>query len=308
MQIEDFKRWHWALLGVAIGLIFAYAWQDHDVVGDKYYEMAEVKQVMFERESLSKSRESGQAILQNVRVEPPVRDYQNNLRQIVTGKRLRFNPKDQKEYLVPFYYYASIPYVPRVPVPDAPALAENATVVDYLKAAEKENPLLHFRYAWELQSNWFAAMWVIGGLVVIGGVWPTVLSVLLGAGLGRPSKSAEEMADAEYLKRFGKGKKKSAPVLAGKGPTDADFKQLDSMNAALEGELAAAGLSLTTAPAALEEAKNQAAPAPVIALNAEPGKPAPHERQHGETEEEYQLRYKPDDFYPVARSSHTKKE
>jgi hypothetical protein len=43
MQIEDFKRWHWALLGILAGLIFAYAWQDHDVAGDKAYDMAEIK-------------------------------------------------------------------------------------------------------------------------------------------------------------------------------------------------------------------------------------------------------------------------
>jgi hypothetical protein len=317
MQIEDFKRWHWALLGLLAGLIFAFAWQDHDVVGDKTYAQAEIKQVIFEREALSKTREVRpelvRAVLQDVRVEPPVKDYENNIRQIVIGKRVRFNPADQKEYLVPFYYYASVPYVPRLPpVPGTLNLRKDgkpATVMDFLAAAQTTNKLLNFRYAWELENNWFIALWAVGGVVVIGGIWPTILNLLLGAGLGRPPKTEEEKANEEYLSRFGKGKKKPKPVLAAKGPTDADLKQLDSMNAALEGELAAAGMSLTSAaPAPSDDGEKQAAPAAVVPLNAEPVKPAPHERQHGETEEEYQLRYKPDDFYPVARSTHTKKE
>jgi hypothetical protein len=309
MQIEDLKRWHWALLGVIAGLIFSYAWQDHDVVGNKYYEMAEIKQNMFEREALSKSRESGAAILQDVRVEPPVRDYENNLRQIVTGKRLRFNPKDQKEYLVPFYYYASIPYVWHLPVPGAKPLPADATVMDYLAAAHTANPLLHYRFAWELQSNWFTALWVIGGVVVIGGIWPTVLNMLLGAGLGRPPKSVEKKEDEAYLSRFGKDRKPQ-PVLAAKGPTDEDRQRLDEMNAALEGQLAAAGLSLTAASQNPSTNGDDSVAGEVvvplgsgIAEPAEVGTPQAHAH---ETEEERRKRFAAGDFYPVARG--TKKQ
>jgi len=274
--------------------------------------MAEIKQTVFEREALSKSRESGQPILQNVRVEPPVHDYQNNVRQIVTGKRLRYSPSDQKEYMVPFYYYASVPYSPRMPLRTAANLSKDGkppTVMDFLAAAQASNKLLSFRYAWEMENNWSFALFALGGVVIIGGIWPTILNLLLGAGLGRPPKTEEEKANEEYLKRFGKGQKKSKPVLASKGPTESDLKQLDSMNQALEIELAGAGMSITTAaPPASDEAGKRSAPAAVVALNAEPAQPAPHERQPGETEEEYRLRYAPDDFYPVARSTHAKKE
>ena len=182
MQLEDLKRWHWALLGLLAGLVFAYTWQDHDVVGNKTYEMAEIKQVMFERDALSKSRESEQPILQNVKVEPPVRDYMNRPVQIVIGQRLRLNQKDQKDYLVPFYYYAAIPYKPRINVPGAAPLKPDATVQDYLLEAKSVNKDLSFRYAWEYESHWFTALWAIGGVVVVGGIWPTVLQILIGAG------------------------------------------------------------------------------------------------------------------------------
>lgn len=303
MQIEDLKRWHWAILGLIAGLVFSYTWHDHDVVGDKFYEMAEVKQRMFERESLSKSRDSGQSILQDVRVEPPVHDYQGEVRQIVVGKRLRYNPRDQKEYLVPFYYYASVPYKPALPVPDAPALGANATVMDYLKEAQCANKLLQFRYAWELENNWFIALWCIGGVVVIGGIWPTVLNILLGAGLGRPPKSESEKENEAYLKRFGKGSTKAKPVLAAKGPTNEDMQQLDAMNAAMEGELADAGIFATAASAEASSSDSSVAAA-VVPLNAGPTPVAPQgERREGETEEEFRKRFAAGDFYPVARGA-----
>jgi hypothetical protein len=308
MQIEDFKRWHWALLGILAGLIFAYAWQDHDVAGDKAYDMAEIKQNMFERYALSKSSESGQAILQNVRVEPPVKDYENRDRQIVTGKRLRFNPQDKKEYLVPFYFYSSIPYKPHLLPPGVQPLAKDATVMDFLAVAKKANPPLQYRFVWEYQSNWYIVLWAAGGLVVIGGIWPTVLNLLLGAGLGRPRKTSEDKANEDYLRRFGKGAKEAQPALAAKGATDADRDRLDEMNAALESQLAGAGVltDKSTSPETDDDsvvaARSDFSIAP---LNAEPAEEIPIGAQveHEETEEERRRRFAAGDFYPVARGN-----
>jgi hypothetical protein len=309
MQIEDIKRWQWAILGLLAGLAFAYAWQDHDVTGDKTYEMAEIKQLVFERDALAKSNKSGQPILQDVRVEPPVQDYQGYMRQIVTGKRLRLSKVDQHEYLVPFYYYAAAPYEARILPPGVPPLAKDATVMTFLAVAQKANPILHFRFAWEMESKASMALWATGGLVLIGGVWPTVLNLLLGAGLGRPPKTEEEKANEEYLKRFGKRKQKAKAVLAAKGPTDADFAQLDQMNKSLESELGTAGVFATAAP---PTAADSAAAAPAVAtLNATPasGEAAQKpemERREGETEEEFRKRFSAGDFYPVSRGAKKK--
>jgi hypothetical protein len=299
MQIEDLKRWHWAILGLIVGLVFSFTWQDHDVVGDKSYEFAEIKQNKFEQYAMSKSRESGQAILQNVRIEPPVHDYQNQLRQIVIGKRLGVDKQSGKERLVAFYYYASVPYTPHIPIPNA-NLPQNATVADFLAAAHKVNPLLQYRYAWELESNWSIVLWCLGGLVVIGGVWPTILAILLGAGLGRPPKSQAELDSEAYIKRFGKGSNKPKPVMATKGPTDEDMQQLDAMNTALEGQLAAAGILSTDG--ARQSADDSSVGTTIVPLTAGPAEPAPeHERRTGETEEEFRKRFAAGDFYPVAR-------
>ena len=301
MQIEDFKRWHWALLGLIAGLVFAYAWQDHDVVGDQSYALAEIKQNKFERYALSKSSDSGRAILQNVRVEPPVRDYENNVRQIVTGKRLGVDDKGV-ERSTNFYYYASVPYEPRLLPPGVLALGKDATVMDYLAVAQKANPQLQYRFAWELENNWSIALGAIGGVVLIGGIWPTVLGVMLGAGLGRPPKSESEKANEEYLKRFGKGAK-SEPVAVAKGPTGGDMQRLDEMNAALETQLAAAGIfSNQTANAS----DGSTAGAVIVPLNSggdEPAQVSPSEPRPGETEEEFRKRFAAGDFYPVARAS-----
>jgi hypothetical protein len=306
MQIEDLKRWHWALVGLVAGLVFAFTWQDHDVVGNKTYEMAEIKQVMFEKDALSKSRDSEQPILQNVKVEPPVRDYMNRPVQIVIGQRLRFNQKDQKDYLVPFYYYAAIPYKPRIDVPGAAPLKPDATVQDYLLEAKGVNKALSFRYAWEYESHWFTALWAIGGVVVVGGIWPSVLQILLGAGLGRPPKSAAEKENEDYLSRFGKGPRDPKPVLAAKGPTEADKDRLDEMNTALESQLAAAGVFATAgAPAASQTSDDTPAAPAIVALNAGPTEPsvAAEAAHHQETEEERRKRFAAGDFYPVARGT-----
>jgi hypothetical protein len=302
MQIEDFKRWHWAVVGLIFGLAFAFMWQDHDVVGDKTYQLAEIKQNAFERSAMSKSRESGQSILQNIKVEPPVKDYMGKSVQIVIGKRLRYSPKDQKEYLVPFYFYAAVPYIEHFAVPKAPPLKAEATVLDYLNNAKTVNSLLTYRFAWEYQSQYFTAMWAMGGVVVIGGIWPSVLQILIGGGLGRRPKSEAEKANEDYLSRFGKGQKESEPVLATKGPTDANNQRLDEMNNALESQLAGAGVFATAGAAAASD--DGVADAPIAPLGAAPAEPAVAVElavHHEETEEERRKRFAAGDFYPVAR-------
>ena len=307
MQIEDFKRWHWALLGLIAGLIFSYTWQDHDVMGDKSYEMAEIKQVVFERDALSTSSQSGKAILQDVKIEPTIHDYMNRPVAIVVGKRLRLNPKDGQEYLVPFYYYAPIPYRPRMieasKMP-APPAGQDPTVLNFLAAAHDTNKLLKYRYAWELQSHWFTALWAIGGVVVVGGIWPSVLQILLGAGLGLPPKSAAEKENEDYLSRFGKGPKDPQPVLAVKGPTEDDQQRLEEMNAAMESKLAAAGVLATASAPAAAAASENSTTAPIVELNAGPAEPnAAVAAHHHETEEERRKRFAAGDFYPVARGA-----
>jgi hypothetical protein len=57
------------------------------------------------------------------------------------------------------------------------------------------------RYAWWTVPWAVFAIWGGGTLVLIGGVWPTVLNLMLGAGLGPPPRPAEEYD----VDRFGKG-------------------------------------------------------------------------------------------------------
>jgi hypothetical protein len=313
MQIEDIKRWHWLLLGLIAGLAISFAWQDHDVVGDVYYARAEIKQPKFEQEALAKSRKSGQPILQNVRVEPPVKDYANQLRQIVVGKRLLLNTADDKEYLVPFYFYAAVPYQPRIALSEADnkPFPANGTVLDYLRLAKAKNPSLGFRYAWEFEPNWFIALCGAGGVVVVGIIWPTILNALMGAGFGRPPKTQSEKDNEAYLSRFGKRSQKPAASRVAKGPTQEDQDQLLAMNEKMQSELAAAGMFVTepvsATVAAATEATGTTGASGVRAAQAAtldapvPVAPNPAERQPHETEEEFRRRYSAGDFYPVAR-------
>ena len=93
MEFQDIKRWHWAVAGLLAGLAFAFMFSDHDVDTNSAGANRELKQPIFEREVLSRSRESHEPILQDVKVEPPVLDFQRHQTQIVRGERLQYSEK-----------------------------------------------------------------------------------------------------------------------------------------------------------------------------------------------------------------------
>jgi hypothetical protein len=72
------------------------------------------------------------------------------------------------------------------------------SVRDYLTDVAKEHKHVSFRYAWWKEPKATLALWTMGGLVLVGGVWPTVVNLLVGAGFGRRREK-----DPEYdLDRF----------------------------------------------------------------------------------------------------------
>ncbi len=102
-------------------------------------------------------------------------------------------------------------------------------VADFLADAKQRNAKLDYAYkgSWEPAKAY--AYWTIGSLIVVGGIWPTVLNLLIGAGLGRPAK------EPEYdLSRF-----KGEPEKAAAPPAAADGASLQSMTDQLEADLLA---------------------------------------------------------------------
>jgi hypothetical protein len=118
---------------------------------------------------------------------------------------------------------------------DADASKGNAeTVLTYLERVQGKYPNLNYGYAWWAEPRWTMVLAGLAGLVVVGGVWPTIVSVLVGAGLGPPPKPQQEYD----LSRFGKGKKptlepSSRAAAAARGPTEEDLDKLEAMEAQL---------------------------------------------------------------------------
>ncbi|MBV8782053.1 MAG: hypothetical protein JO353_11705 [Phycisphaerae bacterium] len=221
-----------------------------------------------------------------------------------------FSTKYQKEFLVPFFYYAPVPYTSTVSSPNIQP-PPMKSVMDFLAWAQKtialpadpkakeawQGPVaMKFRYGWEYEANWGMVLWAAAGVIVIGGVWPTFLDAIVGAGFGKPHKSKRD-EDKEYLARFGKGRPEAKA--SKKTVSDAARRQLDELNAALSADLAPAGEG-HHGPA--QQAEPEAMPSLLQGSDAAaPAVTATTHEDHGLTEEELRNKYKGGDFYPVAR-------
>jgi hypothetical protein len=223
-----------------------------------------------------------------------------------------FSEKYQKEFRVPFYYYAADPYVPvTYPVGTDPAVKKGiTTVMDFLALAQKTVAVpappaqpapwqgsvgLHYRYAWEYESRWNTLLWAVGGMLLIGGVWPSFLNALVTVGLGKPPKVKDE--NAAYLDSFASGAEAKTGV---KVVAESEHTRLDELNAALEKGLAPSGTGHSNG--AVDE---ELPDVPVRVLGEGAYEPdvnvaaSVHEPEM--SEEERKKRYAAGDFYPVAR-------
>jgi hypothetical protein len=118
-----------------------------------------------------------------------------------------------------------------VPVGEVEVINEAYTVADFMADAKRQNPSLaySYQYAWEPRFAYPGA--VLASLIVVGGIWPSVLAILVGAGYGPAVKETYD------LSRF-KGspaEKKSAKS----GPTEADQAKVRELADELERKLLA---------------------------------------------------------------------
>jgi hypothetical protein len=282
MGIENIKRWQWMILGVLVGLAFAYMNQASSP-GNDNWSGRKVGQATFER--LAKEKPiAGNPVIRSLRLFPAQVSPATGQRVVVVEFDQLLQTKDAEvwEY-VPTRFEAIEPYVPvRGPKP-----ATDQTVEQYLAEVAKENPALASRYAWWTEPKWAYTVWGAGGFVVIGIVWPTIVNLLIGAGLGRPPAPKEEYD----LSRF-KGTPEPAPAPK---PVVADMGSLETLNASLEKDLEAAGVlgNRSTDP------DDSVAGEPVIKpLNAGPLDAPPETKTEADKPSEH---FKGGVFYPVAR-------
>ena len=259
MRIEELKRWHWIVIGVVAGGLFALA---QFLLRDPADATAQhMKQGVFEHELLesatSHDQLNGQRWAEDHHFNafqqgllPRIRDltvYPPNPRgeSLVTGDRLveifrqRLDPDNPDKVLPPaarydrFSFYAPNPYKPTRN--GAGAADAGMTVRQYLDRMKADHPdtAPAYRYAWWYSLPIAVAAGVVVGGLLIGGVWPLLLAMLVGAGFGRPPRQKKAAYD---LSRFGHGKEDPKPAPA---PATVDPAALQSHLDALEADLLA---------------------------------------------------------------------
>ena len=221
------------------------------------------------------------------------------------------NPKTNQwaEVWHPYFYIAPYPYKPTrqyavsgtVPqiqptlTDKLQALAEKVHLKDadppdsalaYLKSLKAQGRI-DFTYEWWRAPRVSMAAWIAGCLVVIGGLWPTLVNLLVYGTLSRPLEEKAQL-----------GKASTTTAKTPRGPTDADLAQLKALEEELEAKLAAGASSRPLSPS------DQPAPAAVKTLTAKELEVA----AAAKAAEAHAYAAKPDDFYPTEKRIKNKDE
>jgi prepilin-type N-terminal cleavage/methylation domain-containing protein len=267
MFLYSLTRWHWALIGLLVGLALGWvrlADGDEAMVGGEGF----VSQVTFERELRSPPLARDKPLLAGITIYPA------NNHDLVTMRRLGSDGRYRQAA-----FAAPRPYRPLNSTVDA----SDDTIANYLTSMASGHPNLTYRVAWWAKPAVTLGLWSAGGMVVIGGIWPTLLGLLVGAGFGR--KRPEDDYD---LSRFNGGPEQKAAAKKGLSPED------EARILALEQEMLR-GLR--------EQTDGAPAPAP-------PTSPKPV-RNLGQPAEPIPMPQRPEDekdffgeFYPVAHPHH----
>jgi hypothetical protein len=224
MDVQDFKRWHWIAIGVVVGLVLSYVWSQVEPTIPR-----SIGALTFEQ-GLAAPAAEGNPILNKIVVHPPQEGV-----FIATGEQLTPTDDPHRPVYKPFSFKAETPYVPidlktnaRVPG------SSNETILTYLQKAQKQNPNIKFRYAWWHEKWATYAIWTTASVVVIGGIWPTIINILVGAGLAK-KKEPKETYD---LDRFKSAPEPEAKAEAKKEPSESDLDQMKKLEEELERRIA----------------------------------------------------------------------
>jgi hypothetical protein len=289
--IEDVKRWQWALLGIAVGLALAYAQNEFgdDIPArtmDPYTFVTALRRTPYP------NGDTPLPWLDRIVVYPRGDDE-----YWVRAQRLEFTD-NRRVVVYKTYTLTDWKGVPASPwgggggggrrgaagagkAGPAPQAGEES-VLAFMAQTAKRYPHVKYRYAWWAAPRHRMLTYSAAGLVLIGGIWPTLLKLLTGAGFGR----AREPEPDYDLSRF---KGEAAPAATAAPP--AASEELDAQLLAMEQKLLA-GIG-NTAPAP-GEARPEAAPVRVLKRGG-----AVDEMEAGVAQDGEDKEYK-GEFYPVA--------
>jgi hypothetical protein len=157
------------------------------------------------------------------------------------------------------------------------------SIADFLSDAAKLGYTVSFSYRWMEIPKYVYPVWIFGSFVVIGLIWPTLLRMMIGQGLGR------ERTQGFDLRGY---KPSPTPAAVGAaGPTAEDQQRLVDLEANMLASLKAQQAGKAPAPAAEAAAPPQVAKLSGAAAPASTPAPAPEPE-----EKSYEGEY-----YPVDR-------
>jgi uncharacterized membrane-anchored protein YhcB (DUF1043 family) len=259
MRIEELKRWHWILVGLIVGITLGYLYGSIEPGSGR-----SISQARFEAALNRTPLQGSYPWIRDIVVHPhPEHGV------VITGLFLEPGRGDTMLYQ-PFQLVPPIPYEPlSSPRGNRPANWEQSrrTARDYLDHMARTHDHVAYRYAWTSQPLYRYLIWTAGTVLVIGIVWPSIISLLTGGGLGRRGA-----AEPEYdLSRFQSGP--ASPQGLSMAMTQEGADQLASLEAELERKLASRADDAMLPDSTPESAPEQ----PIRELNAPPPEDAPVE-------------------------------
>jgi hypothetical protein len=234
MRIDQFKRWHWVILGVVLGLVISF-WRGTFRSDAPLEERTTLDPSEFERMLVAKPHQ-GKPLLKNIQVHA-MRDgsYWLTAQQLLGDK----SPGSAEATYVPVRIHAPTPYVPA----GSPAAKPDPrfTVIDYLEMVQAKHTSVDFSTRWWDREPLRSLLHAAVGAALLGGLVPFLMPLLTG-GI-RSDHSEREEYD---LSRFGRGKPQPSTVVLRRGPTEQDIQKLRQVEAELERNLASGGAALNS--------------------------------------------------------------
>jgi hypothetical protein len=235
MGIENVKTWQWMLIGAVVGMTMAYIWSSNRA--DLLDVSAGGDQASFERDIQFQDPRSGKPLVSDVIVYPPIPSFQGSV-NLVTYKRLAQDPQGRLWWL-DRHMIARIPFKPSDP--RLVSGETNLTIEKFLTTMSAQHAFIHFHYAWWLEPAKSLVAGAIAGVVVIGILWPSLLSLLAIGGLVPQREATEKKPSLFSVRSTSTSVGKSSPKV-----TAADEQQLRDITAAYQ-----QNLPVTEAPTVL---------------------------------------------------------
>ncbi len=319
MKIERVKRWQWMVISLVVGALLSSVrlLYSADVSGSSMN-----SQRQFENGLIQEQK--GVRFFKDLVVYPnpikkgpraPTAAQGNNPKAsatqadrtyyIVSGKYYSGRPERQKDGTLnavwrPYFFVEDSPiYTPQINLaqfnkPGGPDFAKKfkqiprPTVLDFL-AIMKEAKGVDYKYAWWNEPGKGTIVWMGGAFVVIGLIWPCVVSLMaFGTLTPPPEEKGIDLSKVKATSTSGLATQRTEP-------TAEDMDQLKRMEKALEDNIKRSERETgPTRPVAAPTG-----PAPIKQLTATKLETAPIE-EHKDNKE---FGAKADDFYPTERAA-----